>query len=310
MANLAYIQITRQCNQKCLICSNPPSGWKDLPLFKVKKIINGYIGKNYEGLILSGGEPTVYPHLPEVLTYCRQKKFPVRIISNGQKLADPSYVKELKKAGLKHAGISIYSHRPEIQAGLTGNPNALSNIKKALKNLVRAEIRIDICMAISKMNADHLSEAVDFILKKFPSIKHFIFNNLDPTTSRVRQNRHTIPTLGDMELELIRALKLLEKKEKTFRVERVPLCYLPGFEHCSTETRKIAKGELRPIYFLDKKGFLLQEGFFHKKCQKCRACSLKSICAGLFQINRAFSSKELYPVFVSEAEIREKILVE
>lgn len=310
MANLAYIQITRQCNQKCLICSNPPSGWRDLPLAKVEKIINGYIGKNYEGLILSGGEPTIYPHLPEVIAYCRQKKFPVRIISNGQKLADPSYVRELKKVGLKHAGISIYSHRPEIQAGLTGNTDALPNIQAALKNLIKAEIRIDICIAISKLNADHLSETVGFILKKFPSIKHFIFNNLDPTTSRVRQNPQTIPTLGGMELELIKSLTLLEKKKKTFRVERVPLCYLPGFEYCSTETRKIVKGELRPIYFLDKKRFLLQRGFFHKKCRKCLTCCLKKICAGLFQMNKTFSSKELYPVFVSEAEIREKILVE
>lgn len=308
MANLAYIQITRNCNQKCLICSNPPSGWKDLPLARVKKIIDGYVGENYEGLILSGGEPTIYPFLPEVLTYCRQKKFPVRIITNGQNLADPNYVLKLKKAGLEHVGLSIYSCHPEVQAKLTGNKDALSNIEAALKNLIKNKVRMDICIAISKMNADHLSEIVSFILKKYPSITHFIFNNLDPTASRVRQNRHTIPALGDMELELLRALKLLAKKKKTFRVERVPLCYLPGFEYCSTETRKIVKGELRPIYFLDEKGFFLQKGFLHEQSSKCRICSLRKICAGLFRKNKDFSGEELYPVFVSEREIREKIL--
>ncbi len=310
MANLAYIQITRNCNQNCLICSNPPSGWKDLPLAKVKKIIDGYVVKNYEGLILSGGEPTIYPFLPEVIAYCRQKRFPVRIITNGQNLANREFVRKLKKAGLNHVGLSIYSCRPEIQAGLTRNKNALSHIEAALKNLIKAKIRIDICIAISKLNADHLSEVVKFILKKYPSINHFIFNNLDPTTSRVRENPKTIPTLGEIELELFRSLKLLSAKKKTFRVERVPLCYLPGFEHCSTETRKIVKGELRPIYFLDQKGFLLQKGFVHNKSAKCRICSLNEICAGLFRLGEEFSEKELYPVFVPKEEVIQKVIAE
>jgi radical SAM superfamily enzyme YgiQ (UPF0313 family) len=42
MANFAYIQITRECNRECLFCSNPPSGWKDMPLSKAKKIVDDY----------------------------------------------------------------------------------------------------------------------------------------------------------------------------------------------------------------------------------------------------------------------------
>jgi hypothetical protein len=40
---------------------------------------------------------------------------------------------------------------------------------------------------------------------------------------------------------------------------------MPGFEHCSTETRKIIKQENRPIFFLDEKGLMKQENFLGKR---------------------------------------------
>lgn len=307
MANLAYIQITRKCNQQCIICSNPPSGWRDLTLSKAKELVDKYIKAGYDGLILSGGEPTVYPYLPELITYCQRKKFPVRLISNGQKMADSRYVKVLAKAGLRHVGISLYSDNEKVQAQLTGNAKALDNIKQALSNLIKAKIHVDICIAISKLNADHLSQVVKFVIKNYPEISHFIFNNLDPTANRVKDNPQTIPRLADIELELIESLKILSKNKKTFRVERVPLCYLPEFEDCSTETRKIVKKEIRPIYFLDKKGYKIQESFYRQKAKKCGSCSLNEICAGLIGLGKYYSDKELYPVFVSKELIIAKI---
>ncbi len=307
MANLAYIQITRNCNQRCIICSNPPSGWKDLSLVQAKKLIDRYIREKYDGLILSGGEPTIYPYLPELINYCEKKKFPVRIISNGQRMADAGYVRLLVAAGLKHVEISLYSSRKDIQARLTGNVDSLDNVKAALNNLIKTKIRIDICITINKLNADHLSETVRFILKGYPAIPHLIFNNLDLRNDRVKANPQTISHLADFEAELIAALKMLAKNKKTFRVEHVPLCYLPEFEHCSTETRKIVKQEVRPIYFLDGRGFDFQKGFRHEKDRRCKVCFLNEICAGLFRTEWHLNKSGLYPVFVSKEEIEKRV---
>lgn len=308
MAVLAYLQLTRKCNQKCRFCSNPPSGWKDLSLEKVKKIIDKYIKEKYDGVILTGGEPTLYQELLEVINYCQKRNFQCRIITNGQKIAQKKYLKSLIEVGLSHLHISIYSHYQKIQAFLTQNKNSLKNIKTALENLSEfKKVRTDINIAINKYNANHLSELVEFIVKNYPFVSHFIFNNLDPTTNRVKKNPDTIPRLNDFELELIKSLKFLEKNRKTFRVERVPLCYLPEFEYCSTETRKIVKQEIRPIYFLDERGFLKQENFIYQKGEACQYCNLSRICAGLYQMDKYYSSKELYPVFISLQSIIKKI---
>jgi radical SAM protein with 4Fe4S-binding SPASM domain len=308
MANLAYIQTTRLCNQKCLFCSNPPSGQKDMSLKRVKELIDDYRQKKYEGLIISGGEPTIYPHLEEVIRYCRKNKFACRIITNGQKISDNKYLKKLAEAGLEHIGLSIYSHLPQIQNYLSQNDSSLENIIKALDNLRKYKIRVDINITINKKNSDHLSKLIKFILDRYEYVEHFIFNNLDPTTERIKDNPDLVPKFSDFEVELVKALNYLQDHGKTFRVERVPLCYLPGFEFCSTETRKIVKQEIRPIYFLDKKGLFIQKDFLRNKPEKCKYCSLVDICAGICSMDKYYNSSELYPVFTSKADIIKKIL--
>ncbi len=308
MANLAYLQITRNCNQKCRFCSNPPTSCKDLELTEIKKIIRQFIEKKYEGIILTGGEPTLHKNLIEIIKYCRKIKFPCRIITNGQKTSEMKYLNSLIAAGLKHFHISIYSHFSQIQAFLTQNKDSLKNIKLTLEHLKKfKEVRVDINITINKYNANHLSKLVKFIVKKYPFVSHFIFNNLDPTTERVKENPDTIPKLNDFLLELNKALQFLEKNQKTFRVERVPLCYLPNFEFCSTETRKIVKKEVRPVYFLDKRRYLVQKNFIYQKGEVCQFCTLTKICAGLYQMDKFYSSKELYPVFLSHEEIKKII---
>ena len=57
-----------------------------------------------------------------------------------------------------------------------------------------------------------------------------------------------------MVVSLELAMEYLHATGRTFRAERVPLCYMKRFAWASTETRKIVKEEERCISFLTKKG--------------------------------------------------------
>jgi len=308
MANLAYLQITRKCDQVCRFCSNPPSGWKDISLKSAMKLVDNYIKKGYDGLILTGGEPTKYPWLAEIVSYCSKKGFPARIITNGQKIAKADFLAKLVASGLRHLHISIYSHKEKVQDFLTQNKGSLKNIKRALANLSEYPfISIAANITFNKYNSNHLSGLARFLVENYPFIRHFSFNNLDPTSDRVQENLDTIPKLSDFELELNKTLTFLESRGKSFRVERVPLCYMAGFEYCSTETRKIVKNETRPLHFLDKRGARVEDDFYRDKAPQCQFCFLDEICAGLWQMDKYYSSKELYPVFVSTQPIIQRI---
>ena len=112
-----------------------------------------------------------------------------------------------------------------------------------------------------------------------------------------------------METSLARALRLAERSGLTFRVERVPLCYMAEWAHCSTETRKLVKEEERIVHFLDGKGMVRQEksAFVHGKNEACAACRVSSICAGLDGLGEEHDGAELYPIFLDPAEIAARV---
>ncbi len=308
MANLGYVQVTRECNQHCLFCSNPPIEERQT-YERVCSRIDDLKERGFHGVILTGGEPSLCPFLSSAVEYANGLGLPVRIISNGQKLADPGFLQDLVDAGLSHVHVSLHSHRAETQACITQNKDSLANIERALENIGGMKINVDINTVICRPNANHLQETVEWVVDRFPGIGHFVFNNIDPMMNRCEENPGVIPTLGEIELGLNRAMCFLVAKGKSFRVERVPLCYMAEFAEFSTETRKIVKQEERVVHFLDQcKGTVRQTSFVHGKADVCSACSLDPVCAGLYSMDEHFSSSELYPVFLNPDSIAKKVL--
>ncbi len=311
MSQLAYLQVTRRCDQACRFCSNPSNG-RMISMRRAKSWIDRFIKEGYKGLILTGGEPTLHPQLDKIIEYAvGEKKMSARMITNGQQIWKFDYFKRLRDAGLEQCHISIYSHQDEVMGSLTRKPDSLSKIKQAMDNAGELGFRVNVNTVITTYNADHLSSTVRWICDRWPFVRHFVWNMMDPAMNRASDNPDTVPRLKDFELELYRSMKFLRETGRTFRAERVPLCFMADFAHFSTETRKLVKSEGRAIYFLDEKGIKFQntKGFWnYNKAPKCEGCSLNSICAGLYQMDTYYSSEELTPLFVSKEGIIEKIL--
>ncbi|MBN2547281.1 MAG: radical SAM protein [Spirochaetes bacterium] len=307
MAKIGYIQVTRLCSQSCIFCSSPPND-RSLSLNEGKKIIDGFSDQSYEGIIFTGGEPSLYENLYELINYACQKKIHTRIITNGQKLSDKKYITGLADSGLDHVHISLHSCKPDIQAFLTKNEDSLKNIDTALANLKELGLTVDINTVINSYNADHLDKTVEWVLDKYPFIHHFVWNNLDPFMTRVEENPDVIPKFKDFEISLFKACSMLNKSSRTFRIERVPLCYMAEFARYSTETRKIVKKESRTVFFLDSRGKLVQNKFSYVKKKACSFCSLNSICAGVYKGNSFYSGNEVFPVFLDKEKIIKSIL--
>lgn len=306
MANLGYIQLARQCNQNCVFCSNPPNG-RILTLDQAKAHVDDFIERGYHGIILTGGEPTLFGPITELLRYASENDMPARMITNGQKTAKTEYLESLVQAGLVHLHLSIHSHRPEIHDYLTRTPGSLDKQIKSLENADRLGITVDINCVINRHNADHLDENVRWIVEKFPYVRHFVWNNLDPSMNPEVDLEDVMHKLKDLEISLMAAMRYLERLGRSFRVERVPLCYMAEYAHCSTETRKIIKGEERAVHFLDEKAFFRETNFDHYKTEICKVCRFNAICAGLFMGEKFFDPEELTPVFLDPDAVRQRV---
>lgn len=300
MANLGYLQLTRECKQHCRFCSNPPSG-VELEEGEMRAMVDDLVARSYDGVILTGGEPTIAPLILPAIRYSRERGLFVRMISNGQRLADAAFFRALVEAGLTHVHLSLHSSRPAVHDWLTQTPGAFGMISAALGHVaaMQAEglaITSDINTVINAYNSDHLDETVRWIVDRFPHVRHVVWNNMDPNLNRAEKNPDVIPRLGEMEVSLRRAMAHLHATGRSFRAERVPLCYMPAFAWASTETRKIVKDEERCIRFLDRKGFVLQKQFLHGKAEACDACPLDPVCAGLYSMDYHYRREELFPV--------------
>jgi MoaA/NifB/PqqE/SkfB family radical SAM enzyme len=310
VANIGYIQVVRHCNHFCGFCSNPTTPYVHT-FDTMKVLVDDFVRRNYFGVILTGGEPTLHPELPKIAAYASEQGLHVRMITNGTRLADPDFARAVAEAGVKIAHVSVYSVRPDVEEVLRGTPGTLEKAFAAVRNAHEYGIEININCVINKLNADHLHENIDYWIENHPYIRHFVWNNLDPSMGRaeVNQDKFT-PRLAEFEVSLQKALRKLQATGRTFRVEKVPLCYMTEFAWASTETRKIVKGEERIVHFLDKKQTVRQTDWEHIYSDACDHCSLRPICGGLFDRGNAYDPNELYPVFVSMDAIVEKIITD
>ena len=308
MANIGYIQVVRHCNHFCGFCSNPTTPY--VHTFETMKVlVDDFVARGYFGVILTGGEPTLHPELPRIAGYARDQGLHVRMITNGHRLADEAFARDLAEAGLRHVHVSIYSTRPGVEERLRGQPRTLERAFAALENAQRFGITININSVINKLNQDHLDETIAYFIEHHPYVRHFVWNNLDPSMGRAEVNQDEFtPTLAGFEASLHRALSLLHATGRTFRVERVPLCYMTDFAWASTETRKIVKGEERIVHFLDAKQTVRQTDWGHVYAEACGVCSLRTICGGLYDKGDAYDPAELHPVFVDRDRVVDAII--
>jgi MoaA/NifB/PqqE/SkfB family radical SAM enzyme len=307
LANLGYIQVTRLCNQHCLFCSNPEND-RTLAIGDAHDQLRKLKQAGYDGVILTGGEPTLNPQLESIISRSREEGLHVRMISNGQSTAESGVLEKFVGAGLQHVHLSVHSARPEVQSYLTSNPDSWKNLCKTFEIVEKLDITCDVNTVICAQNADHLDETVRTIIEHFDFVRHFVWNNIDPKMNRVAENPQTIAKLADLELSLFRAVLLLESSSRTYRIERLPLCYMAEFAQASTETRKIVKKEERTVHFLDDKGEIRQTDFKHDKGDVCSFCKFDSICAGLYDLDGAYDSAELHAIFLDPQVVIDRIL--
>jgi radical SAM protein with 4Fe4S-binding SPASM domain len=105
-------------------------------------------------------------------------------------------------------------------------------------------------------------------------------------------------------------MRFLESQNVTFRVERLPLCFMRWFEWASTETRKIVKDEERIVHFLDDRETIRQHwsAWEHDKTEECKQCDLSPICSWVYEKEAYYDYVKVHPQKVSK-EYFDKILL-
>jgi len=136
--NTVAIDVTNLCNQHCPICLayvdamgfayNPPMEY-------FEKIFKHFQHQEPRpNICFFGGEPTVHKDFLEIVRLAKSYGFQVQVFTNGIKLADEKYCKELCSLGIQ-VNFGFDGTKKEIYQTLRGD-NSLAVKKKAFENVI------------------------------------------------------------------------------------------------------------------------------------------------------------------------------
>lgn len=154
--------LTDRCNFKCPYCRGIVKDKRgDMPLEKVKKIIDLWAAGNLHNIRFSGGEPTIYPDLIEAVKYAKSKPSIKRIALSTNGSADIDFYYELILSGVNDFSISLdacCSSTAEIMSGKTCN---FDHIKEVIKKVSRF-VYTTAGVVLEKQNNEELEDIIKF----------------------------------------------------------------------------------------------------------------------------------------------------
>ena len=157
-------ELSSRCNERCIHCYIPNekknTGF-DMPLSKVKNILDEFAAMGGIHVTLSGGEAFLHKDLLEICWYCRQKDLKITILSNLISLRDEQ-IPVLKEINLSLIQTSLYSMDESIHDLITTVKGSFRKTKSAIEKLVAADIPVQISCPVMKVNREGYKDVLEY----------------------------------------------------------------------------------------------------------------------------------------------------
>ncbi len=177
----ADLALSYGCNNACPHCYNRPESQSQksplptnlrsvpgegqgegLSVLQWKKILRKLADVGVPHVIFTGGEPTLFPGLDELIRKAEQLGLITGLNTNGRRLADRAYVDSLAQAGLSHVQITLQSCRPEVHNAMSG-ADSFAETCQGITNALAAGLHVITNTTLTRRNVDHAWQTVDFL---------------------------------------------------------------------------------------------------------------------------------------------------
>ncbi len=265
--------VTGQCNNRCLMCCQPPTKKDDIDFFyqKNKKIIES-APESLSVIGISGGEPTLLDEKLFMLISLIQKKMPntyIHILSNGRKFSDCTYTEKFTYLAKEKItlGIPLHSDSALIHDKIAGVKGAYTETMLGLYNLAANEMDIELRIVLNKQNYFRLPQMARFISKNLVFISSVAFMAMEDIGYTIK-NRDFIWIEPIEYIDYLQqAVLFLSQFNFDVALFNLPLCLLPN------EIKPFARKSISDW----KNTFLSQ----------CNDCTLQKDCCGLFSTSQS-----------------------
>jgi radical SAM protein with 4Fe4S-binding SPASM domain len=154
-----YIEITNKCNYFCSHCISSSSeiSTVEMPLWKIKELIDYMYDRQLYCLDISGGEPLLHPDFKEIIEYAYSKELDIGIASNGYLLTSEIINLLIRcKVSLR---ISYDGYDEETYSAIRGN-NKFNIVKENIALAVNSGISISLVVVLHWKNVHNIFEYI------------------------------------------------------------------------------------------------------------------------------------------------------
>jgi hypothetical protein len=221
---LTIIDVTNRCNMRCNFCfANAGAAGYVYELTKEQVFsmidnLRSNLPYPPPALQFSGGEPTLYKELTEVIRYARRKGFNhIEINTNGLVVAGSGgdeYWKELIDAGVSSAYLQFDGVNNEVHKKTRGMDKLFDKKEAAMNNMRKAgEDNIVLTVTLVKgINDNQVGKIIEYAIKNQDLVKGVNFQPVS-CTGRIDYSRRK-----EMRITVSDVVKLAEEQTKGFLV--------------------------------------------------------------------------------------------
>jgi radical SAM protein with 4Fe4S-binding SPASM domain len=173
----ADIALTYGCNNECPHCYNEKDRLEmpSLPLSEWYLVLDRLAELGIPHLILTGGEATLHPELPEIIQYADRLGMVVGLNTNGRHIAHKPYMQELADAGLNHVQVTLASSRAEVHDAMMG-ATSFDQTLAGIENALDSNAHVITNTTLMKNNMQHVEEIIEFLYDM--GIRTFAMNGM------------------------------------------------------------------------------------------------------------------------------------
>jgi His-Xaa-Ser system radical SAM maturase HxsC len=178
------ILLTEQCDNYCLMCSQPPKQDDDSWLLERATQVIRLLPDDATNIIFTGGEPTLYGHrLIELLALCKTQRpeTEIHILSNGRRFAQADFAQAYAAIDNPRmmVGIPIYGAEPTLHDFVVQARGAFEETVRGILHLVQLGQRVEIRVVIHKQTAPALVDIAEFIARNLPFVEQVALMGLE-----------------------------------------------------------------------------------------------------------------------------------
>ncbi|WP_162261880.1 His-Xaa-Ser system radical SAM maturase HxsC [Legionella adelaidensis] len=261
------ILVTENCNNFCLMCSQPPRNINDRYLVNEILSMIPLISPTASEIGITGGEPTLLGD--DLVTMFKRFKAclpntAIHVLTNGRNFTNTNLVKNI--ASVDHPdlmfGIPLYSDVPNIHDYVVQANNAYNETLKGIINLKSLNQKVEIRVVIHKQTYKRLPQLAEFITRNLLFVDHIALMGLE----MMGFTKANIDSLWidpvDYQSELVEAVNILDRFRMNVSIYNHQLCLLD-----------------KSLWRFAKKSI---SDWKNEYMPECNGCSIKSECGGFF----------------------------